>query len=239
MREKVINILKDFRCYCNKTMSSPNLQEAADQILSELTMGEEEIEEAIKDIYLQKIYTDKPHGLSDEDIQIFAHFLLHKIPKGEDILQADEVTLAFLRKYVGIPNATLEELCQEIIRLREIPKGGNSKFIDIVVDADGDNNLLSPILIGKQEIKTLGIYVENDVRFWVIRKNYKTSPQAKKKYPCGFCGQSHDVPFHPMPEIEVAKKIEPLEVSNNDETLYRVLAKKINELIADRNGRRE
>ena len=36
------------------------------------------------------------------------------------ILQADEVTLEFFRKYLKMPKATLEELCKECLRLKDI-----------------------------------------------------------------------------------------------------------------------
>lgn len=37
-------------------------------------------------------------------------------------LKADEVTLAFFRKYLEMPNGILEDLCREIIRLKEKPQ---------------------------------------------------------------------------------------------------------------------
>lgn len=44
--------------------------------------------------------------------------LANKIPD-EGIIHADEVTLAFFRKYLEMPKGTLEDLCREIIRLKK------------------------------------------------------------------------------------------------------------------------
>ena len=45
-----------------------------------------------------------------------------ELTRQEGILKADEVTLEFFRTCLKMPNATLEDLCREIVRLKTVPE---------------------------------------------------------------------------------------------------------------------
>jgi hypothetical protein len=48
-------------------------------------VSEERLEKIIRHVYLEYIYTDKPHGLSDKDIAIIAKAILADLNEKEDL----------------------------------------------------------------------------------------------------------------------------------------------------------
>ena len=153
---------------------------------------------------------------------------------------------------------SLQDLISQLSKeeIREI-MAYNSKeniSIDIIVETDEGDNLISPFTLGKQEIQSLGIYQEKNIKFWVIRKRRNNlCDTCRRKEFCKLTGMNCGTTCteykprwgcgKPLPEPPKEDKIEELKwtgtIKGGEIKCLMDLYNKLNEIIRFLNKRGE